>query len=255
MKKIYLIAAVIALAAGVATYFFASELKKDTAAEATTVAEEATVLIALEDIPQNTILRAEMFEERKLPKDAVVYGTVCDIEEVVGLMATEKILQGEQLMARKVGIVGNVNASGRLSYKLENGLHAFTINVDARNSLGYALKEGDKVNVYNILTPAAAPVLENVTVISIGDYAANLQQDAGVEITTYSTVTLALTKEQIPKFVEVEENCRLALVSHAESHGLGDDLNSVTMAEVIRPEPATNKGMGVITTAPPETEE
>ena len=152
MKKIYLIAAIIALAAGVATYFFASELKKDTAAEATTVVEEATVLIAIEDIPQNTILRAEMFEERKLPKDAVIYGTVCDIEEVIGLMSTEKILQGEQLMARKVGVVGNVNASGRLSYKLENGLYAFTINIDVRNSLGYALKEGDKVNIYNILT-------------------------------------------------------------------------------------------------------
>ena len=47
MKKIYLIAVVIALAAGVATYFFASELK---ASKIVTGVDEASVLIALEDI-------------------------------------------------------------------------------------------------------------------------------------------------------------------------------------------------------------
>ena len=47
MKKIYLIAVVIALAAGLATYFFANELKTS---KIVTGVDEATVLNALQDI-------------------------------------------------------------------------------------------------------------------------------------------------------------------------------------------------------------
>ena len=108
MKKIYLIAAVIALAAGVATYFFASELKKETQEVATTAVETQAVLVATEDIPQNTILTEEMFEEKQLPKDAVSDGTVGNIDEAVGFMSTEKILKGDFCRTRLGGIFSHV---------------------------------------------------------------------------------------------------------------------------------------------------
>lgn len=251
MKKIYLIAAVIALAAGVATYFFASELKKDRAEETTVAVEMQTVLIAKEDIPQNTMLKAEMFEEKQIPKDASVYGAVSSINEVVGFMSTEKILSGEQLMVRKIGMIGNEEAIGRLSYRLPNGMYAVAINVESRNAIAYALKEGDKINIYDPLMPNA-PVLEKITVLAIGDYTANVQQDGGVEIMSYTTVTLEVTKEQISKVLTVENGCRIALVSHAESYGLGDGLNNVPAESVTTPEPPTNNVEGV-TEAPPPT--
>ena len=73
------------------------------------------------------------------------------------------------------------------------------------------------------MTPNA-PVLEKITVLTIGDYTANVQQDGGVEIMSYASLTLEVTKEQITKLLTVENGCRIALVSHAESYGLGDDL-------------------------------
>ncbi|MBR6784988.1 MAG: Flp pilus assembly protein CpaB [Clostridia bacterium] len=252
MKKIYLIAAVIALAAGVATYFFATELKKTTVETATAV-EEATVLIAIDDIPQNTILTKDMFQETKLPKNAVSFGTVCNINEVIGFMATEDIFAGEQLMARKIGIIGNEKADGRLSYQLSNGMYAFTTTIDIRNSMGYFLKEGDKINIYNSILPSATPVLENILILKVGDYAANKQQEAGVEITSYSIITVALTKEQVQKFIEVEGNCRIMLVSHEEGYGLADDIVNASAPSNMNPVPQTNYGMGVVT-RPPETE-
>ena len=122
MKKIYLIAAVIALAAGVATYFFASELKKDKVEETTATVEMQTVLIAKEDIPQNTMLTAEMFEEKQIPKDASVYGAVSSVNEVTGFMSTEKILAGEQLMVRKIGMIGDERRleGCHISFRTEN---------------------------------------------------------------------------------------------------------------------------------------
>lgn len=245
MKKIYLIAAVIALAAGVATYFFASELKKDNTQETTVAAEMQTVLVAKEDIPQNTMLTAEMFEEKQIPKDASVYGAVSNVDEVIGFMSTENILAGEQLMVRKIGMVGDEKAIGRLSYRLPDGKYAVTIRVDDRNGVAYALKEGDKVNIYDLLMPDA-PVLEKITVLVIGDYTANVQQDDGIEIMSFTTVTLELTKEQIPKVLKIEnppngnnDNLRLVLVSHAESYGLGDEIKNPPATEAATPEKPT----------------
>lgn len=263
MKKIYLIAVVIALAAGFATYFFANELKTS---KIVTGVDEATVLVAVEDIDKNTVLTKEMFQEVKLPMTAVSYGTVCKANDIVGYVTTEKIYAGEQLMARKIALMGSVESDGRLSYQLENGMYAYTISVNVENGVGYFIKENDRINIYRDVktgpAPSKEPLLQNVPVIKIGDYPANIQQDAGSEITTYMVITLALTKDQIPLMLEVENadgeidtEYRIVLVSHAEGHGIADDIANVSIPEEKNKVPQTNYGMGEITTAPPDAEE
>ena len=252
MKKIYLIAAVIALVAGFATYFFASELKTS---KIVTGVDEATVLIAVQDIEKNTILTEDMFQETKLPVNAVSYGTVCNAKDVIGYMATDKILMGEQLMVRKITLVGDSKAEGRLSYQFEKGMYAYTISVEIENGVGYFIKEDDRINIYDRLIPSAEPIVENVPVIKISDYPSNILQDAGTEITTYATVTVKLNKQQIAKMLGVgHENFRVVLVSHEESHGLTDDIANASIPESRNSVPKTNYGMGEITMAPPTTE-
>lgn len=250
MKKIYLIAAVIALVAGFATYFFAMELKTS---KIVTGVDEATVLVAIQDIKEDTILTKEMFQEIKLPQTAVSFGTVSDVKDIIGYMATDKILKGEQLMVRKIALVGDERASKRLSYELSNGVYAYTITVEAENSVGFFIKEKDIINIYNRATPAAEPVLSNIKVIRISDYVSNIQEDAGVAITAYSTITLALTKEQISKIMAID-SLRVALVPYVEGYSLVDDIANASVPEDRNEEPQTNYGMGEITTAPPETE-
>lgn len=250
MKKIYLIAAVIALVAGFATYFFAMELKTS---KIVTGVDEATVLVAVQDIKEDTILTKEMFQEIKLPQTAVSYGTVSDVKDIIGYMATDKILKGEQLMARKIALVGDEKADKRLSYELANGMYAYTITVEAENGVGFFIKEKDIINIYNRATPAAEPVLSNIKVIRISDYVANVQEDAGVAITAYSTITLALTKEQISKIMAID-SMRVTLVPYAEGYSLVDDIANADVPEDRNEEPQTNYGMGEITTAPPTTE-
>ena len=250
MKKIYLIAAVIALVAGFATYFFASELKTS---KIVTGVDEATVLIAVQDIKEDTILTKEMFQEIKLPQTAVSYGTVSNINDVIGYMATDEILKGEQLMARKVALIGNEKAKGRLSYELGNGMYAYTMTVEIENAIAYFLKENDMVNIYNAAVPAAEPVLQNVPVIRISNYPANIQQNSGVEITSFAEVTFVLSKDQIPKLMALNGAIRMVLVPYAEAHGLIDDIQNAQVPESRNEVPVTNYGMGEITTAPPTT--
>lgn len=248
MKKIYLIAAIVAIVAGFATYFFASELKTS---KIVTGVDEASVLIAIEDIKKDTVLTKEMFQTVKLPVTSVSYGTLCDIKDVIGCMATENIYRGEQLMARKVEPVGDEMADGRLSYELANGMYAYTISVEVENGVAFFIKEYDCINIYDKVSASAEPVLKNVPVIKLSDYTANIQQDSGTEITTYAVLTLTLTKDQIPKLMAVS-NPRVVLVSHIESHSLADDIAAADIPEDRTGEPKTNYGMGEITTAPPE---
>ena len=250
MKKIYLIAAVIALVAGFATYFFASELKTS---KIVTGVDEATVLVAVQDIDKDTILTKEMFQPIKLPQTAVSYGTISRINDIIGYMATDEILKGEQLMARKIALVGDEKAEGRLSYELGNGMYAYSMTVEIENTISYFLKENDKVNIYNAAAPAAEPVLENVPVIRISNYPANIQQNAGVEITSFAEVTFVLSKEQIPKLMALNGAVRMVLVPYAEAHELVDDIQNAQVPESRNEVPVTNYGMGEITTSPPTT--
>lgn len=256
MKKIYLIAAVIALAAGVATYFFATELRNS---KIVTGVDEATVLIALEDIDKDTILTKEMFQQVNLPETAASFGTVCNIDDVVGFMATENIFKGEQLMARKLTPVGQENAKDRLSYQLPQGLYAYTIYIEEENAVAYFIRENDMINIYNDASPTVEPLLKNVPVLKIGDYNLNEQYEKGTDILSYVSITVGLKKEQIPVLMGAEDPdtnsdkvYRIVLVPYAEGHGLSDDIVNAAVPETRNPEPATNVGMGEITTAASE---
>ncbi len=261
MKKIYLIAMVIALAAGLATYFFANELKTS---KIVTGVNEATVLIALEDIDENTILTADMFQAVKLPQTAVSFGTVAEVNDVIGYMSSGKILRGEQLMAGKLIPVGEDQAVGKLSYKLEKGKYAYSVCVAIENAVSYFIKENDKVNIYDVMSPEK-PLLENVRVLKISDYPANLSQDTGMEITSFQVMTLALSKAEITKMMKVDtpgsapgqgdERFRAVLVPYVEAYSLVDDINAAGVPEDQKPEPQTNYGMGEITTAAPEAQQ
>ncbi len=258
MKKIYLIAVIIALAAGLATYFFANELKTS---KVVTGVNETSVLIAVEDIEKDTVLTENMFQAVKLPVTAVSFGTVCNVQDIIGYVATEKIYAGEQLMARKIVLLGDGEPKSRLSYELANGMYAYSIYVKEENAVSYFLKEYDYVNVYSDPELLPDPILENVQVIRIGDYASYLAQETGTETTSYSVITLALTKEQIPKLMKIEDPdyievpipYKIVLVSHAESHGLAEEIENVSVPEERNKAPQTNYGMGEITTAPATT--
>ena len=256
MKKIYLIAVVIALAAGLATYFFANELKTS---KIVTGVDEATVLVALQDIDENTILTADMFQEVKMPVTAVSYGTINNTNDIIGYMSGVKILKGEQLMAGKLIPVGKDQVEGKLSYKLEKGKYAYSVCVAVENAVSYFVKENDKVNIYDVMSPGK-PLLENVRVLKISDYPANLSQDAGAEITSYTVMTLALSKEEIAKMMTVDspgstdERFKAVLVPYVEAYSLADDIAAAGVPEDQPAEPQTNYGMGEITTAPPTTQ-
>lgn len=248
MKKIYLFAAIFALVAGLATYFFINSLQHNSAV---TGVEEAEVVIAAQDIEKGTPVTAEMFTVQKIPVTAVTPNTVSKVNDIVGYIATGKIFRGEQIVSGKLAKTGG---GYRLSYDLQNGYYAYSIAVTETTAVGYFVKDGDFVNIYSPQDPKAEEKLKNVEVLSISTYSDNQLQSTGTEITAYTVMTLKLTKEQLDILTPIDSTqLKIALVSYTEGAGISDELAAIKIPEDQPQTPAVNEGnknLGVEMTLP-----
>lgn len=270
MKKIYLFAVIFAIAAGFATYFFVNGLQHNSAV---TGVEEANVVIALKDIDADTVVKPEMFTTIRLPVTSITYGALVDAADVYGYVATEKIFRGEQVLAARLTDVGlrnggaEYNGEYRLSYHLQEGTYAYTLQIASTDALANFIRKGDYINVYMNDPAEEVPMFRNVEVLAIGTYSDMKMSTAGTETLSYDLITVILTEEQLNKVIMYDNILNgnavfnIALVPYAEGAELttlpektvtksNGDTKTVPSAE----EPQTNRGRGEIVTEPPTTE-
>lgn len=261
MKKIYLFAVIFALITGFATYFFVNNLKHNSNV---TGVEEADVVVALQDIEPDTVVKPEMFRTVRLPVTAITYGTLVNISDIDGYVVTQKILKGEQVLASKLTLIDKdkdgleYNGEYRLSYHLEKGEYAYTIfSATVEDTVARFIRRGDYINLYY----GKKLILENIKVLEIGKYAdRKMELQQGTEILEYDHLTLSLTKKQIETLLEMDNapsgnDFSIALVSYAEGAKLTTLPEKTTVNEFgetekvtrVR-EPVTNRGMGEIET-------
>lgn len=215
MKKVYIIAVIIALVLAISVFFFGKSLTEQPKSEMT------TVVVAVQNIEGGTEITAAMLELKEIPKDLVSAGTYSKLDTVVGKLANGDIYKGEQIVKNRIGSADEISFD-RLSKKLEPGYRAFTVAVDNVTGVGCFIKAGDKVDIMytyklkNLVggseeTTAAEEaegtsqsnqnkkdetdvgftqmLKQNVEVLAVGTYQEN-HSETGV--VTYTTVTLAL---------------------------------------------------------------
>lgn len=228
MKRVYLFATIFAIVAGLATYLFATEIKKNSSIKDV---DKATVVVAINEIPANTILTADMLQVVKLPVTSVTGGTVANVEDVIGMMTRQSIAQGEQLLLSRLAVVGHESTDSRkrLSYNLEKGRYAYCISVDNLQGICGFLKEGDCVDIYYISPETdnkTTLLLSNVKILRLSNYTANLAQQAGAEITSYSELVLDVNRDQLLTISDAQRSStlRFALVPYVVSEGIADDV-------------------------------
>ena len=221
MKKVYIIAVVVALVLAISVFFFGKSLTEQPKSEMT------TVVVAVQDIEGGTEITAAMLELKEIPKDVASAGTYSKIDTIVGMLANGDIYKGEQIVKNRVGSANEISFD-RLSKKLEPGYRAFTVAVDNVTGVGCFIKAGDKVDImytYKLeslvggneeATTTAEEAEEtsqsnsnkndktdvgftqmlkqNVEVLAVGTYQEN-HSETGV--VTYTTVTLALPINEV----------------------------------------------------------
>lgn len=213
MKKIYILALLVALLAGFATFYFARQIEEKTNIKD---APTATVVVALVDIPANTQITEEMVALKTYTQVSITPGTATTLEDVLEKAAKYPIVAGEQIVMDKVMTVGSSKSTGSLSFQLEEGKYAYTISVGTETGISGYICANDYVDII-ITNPVknadgstfmkSTVLMSNVKVIKLSSYSANLTAEAnGTVVNSYSDVTLCITLDQCLTLTEEQAN-------------------------------------------------
>ena len=208
MKKIYLIAAVLAIACGVLVYTYFSglearvvEAEKEHAVPAV---EMTNVVTAAVDIPPLTEITEEMISIERWPAEYIGEDVATSVDDVAGLQADGTIVKGQMIMKTGVGTLDEVVPS--LSARVPEGMQAMTIGVDVSSGVGGYVENGDCINILGFIPGNEDEGIPDKTVIGI-DGAEVLQVGnkgfTGEDGAIYTSLTLALSEAQTVKVFEL----------------------------------------------------
>ncbi len=226
MKKVYLIAVIVAIIAGVATYMFATEIDSKTKFKD---AEMVTVLVPTADIDKNVEITADMFEgdnpqivtKEILAADSTDNYVKAQTELVddannVHMVTVDKLYANEPINKNRLEDKNGDDVT--LSLKLPKGMVAYSFDAASVKSVDGYISEGDTVDVLvnktddagNVKTEIAYKDLKILRVSTNADNSTASQ--SGTKITTYSTLTVEVTKKQALKLYEIENKYDYKLV-------------------------------------------
>lgn len=225
MKKVYLIAVIVAIIAGVATYMFATEINSKTKFKD---AEMVTVLVPAADIEKNVEITADMFEgdnpqivtKEILAADATdnyvkAQTELVDDAKDVHMITVDKLYANEPINKNRLEDKSDDVA---LSLKLPKGMVAYSFDAGSVKSVDGYISEGDTVDVLVSKTDDQGKVKTEIAykglkILRVSTNADNsTASQSGTKITTYNTLTVEVTKKQSLKLYEIESKYDYKLI-------------------------------------------
>ena len=204
MKKVYLIAVIVALIAGFATFLFANEISERSSF---TDAKRTTVVTAIADVPQNVTITAEnfatYFAEQDYIDSYVLSGAVTSATDALNSVTRYAIFRGEQLTQNK--LITSDSEDATLSLTIPEGYVAYPIAASGTNAADGYIAVGDKVDIYVYQGMTTTIPMSNLEVFKVSNNTANKTAEANnSEITDYSTLTFIVTEAQAQQLFEIE---------------------------------------------------
>ena len=209
------IALVLSFVTAVLVYNFLSQ-----SVQKPVVVEGEAVVTAKVDIPAKTRITAAMVQESRIPAEYIQPGAVRELPTVIGMVTSETIVGGEQVLQRRLFIDGKqVGFTG----VIPAGKRALTVGVSDITGVAGLLKAGDMVDAIVTFDQQVVGdnvsqiLLQNILVLAVNkdseaapdqrDLKKDAAKDAGVVKAT--TVTLAVAPEEAAKIALAEEKGKL----------------------------------------------
>lgn len=221
MKKIYIIAVLLAVATGIAAYSFGKSL--EVAAQPEEI-PTTTVVITTTEIGEGVFITQEMVQLKAVPTEYVAANAATTLGDVVGKVNKFKCMANQQVTLDQLGSAedASITAGGRLSYTVTPGMRAMTIYVSEITGVAGYVNPGDRVDIistydftvkpYTVDDESAAstegkeiPIkssslfLQNVKVLEAGIITQKLAEAGGMEKTVYTSLTLEVSPEDALK--------------------------------------------------------
>ncbi len=242
MKKIYLIALVLAIITGFAVFSFGRSLEAKATPEQVPM---TSVVVTTMEIDQGVYISAEMVQLQAVPTAYVASGVATALEDVVGKVNKYRAMANQQVMLDQLGSAEDaaITAGGRLSYTVTPGMRAMTIYVTEITGVAGYLNPGDRVDIigtYDFLikpegeeggegggsaggddeeiqVSSANMFLENIKILETGIITQKLTEAAGGELSVYTSLTVEVSPEDALKLQFVTAYGNISLLLRAAS--------------------------------------
>jgi pilus assembly protein CpaB len=192
------------------------------------------VVVAAMEIPYGTKVEPRHLNTITLPRNAQVGNHYEKIEDVVGLIATQKVISGEILLKERFA---DRTAGSTLAAVLKTRMRAVTVRVDDVVGVAGFLLPGNHVDVVaaRMVNQRAETetVLRNLNVLAV-DQTASQEKDQPVVV---HAVTLEVTPKQAEVLVKAREEGRIQLTLRNPL----EDASQELVAEEPAPRPAAAK--------------
>jgi pilus assembly protein CpaB len=225
-RLIWIVVAIVAGFAGVAlVQQYLQQRERELEKRYAAFRNAVKIVVASEDIPEETLISAKMIEPRPVPELFVQPYATTDPNAVVGKLTAVPIAKGEQILTTKLGIPGSRKT---LSAKMEAGKRAITIGVDTISGVGGFLRPGDRVDllgVFSIPSPQGAQaltvtLLQHVLVLAVGgeviDQPARTAQKGSGEGPMVITLALSPQETELVLFAREQGKLQLSLRPKAD---------------------------------------
>ena len=227
MKKTKIISLIVAILVFVITLFNPLGGKENELSEEDLV----SVVMAADTIAPQTLLTKENLYTKKIHKDSVPEGAITDINQVIGKVSHVNLFPDDVLNNNKIYEVGE--STGGISYVVDEGMRAVSVDVVYSGGVSGLLKIGNKADLIAIMTseeaektePMAKVVTENAKIIAL-DKKISPTSTSGEEGESYATVTFELSPEQaldVSLAVGTSDQIRLALRNQEDEEKIKKD--------------------------------
>lgn len=199
---------------------------------------QASILVAVKDIPKGATLDSDMLESKVVPREYIQPQAVSNADRVIGMVSLAPISKGEQITLSKLVSSKQATASS-LAMATPVGKRAVSVSVDNISSLMGMIRPGDYVDVIGLIPVpvqmpdgkqatqvTVMPLFQNILILAVGRDLGALASDARYRkegdtatSTQGSLITLALTPQEanLIAFVQEQSKIRLVLRSPADS--------------------------------------
>lgn len=205
-RKLFMVSLVLALTTALLVYAYVRA-----ATGGSDRGEMVAVLVAKERIPPRSTLQASMLTMEQVPREQVHADAMYSLDEAVGRLVKETILEGELL---RYGRLYSEEEKPGLTFVIPPGKRAVSVAVNEVIGVAGFIKPGDRVDVLSTFDAqevgrtVTVTVLQDVEVLAISQRMEDKKPDAVVA----TTATLALSLDEAEKITLAEERGRLRLV-------------------------------------------
>ncbi len=263
MKKVRLIAVIVAVLAAIILYGFLNRANPQEAPQIKTV----DIVVAAADVPQNTVLTVDHLRMKAIPEDMVMEGSFRTIQDLVGKLTRVDLVSGEQIVTERVSDIGTRGAA-TLDLMIEEGMRAITIPVNTVTGIHNMIHPGDYVDLIAHIEqeveeeetepteppaegeeaePTEEPetememvsvaLAENIVVLAVDQVISELGSANG-----YTTVTLMVTPEQVTQIDWAVNRGVVRLVLRTPLDEQAEGLNKIGVTNILGEEETATGG-------------